>query len=123
MSDRVMTNSHFMAQWLYRLFPRLADKVTVVPLGVNLERFPAIGDPDVLRQRIEHRKTMGLEEKKVLLYVGRVIQQKGLHFLLHALPMIREKHPDTVLVIVGSSRYGRHVETTYAKRFRHRSAH
>jgi glycosyltransferase involved in cell wall biosynthesis/glutathione synthase/RimK-type ligase-like ATP-grasp enzyme len=115
LSDRVMTNSRFMAQWLYRLFPRLADKVTVVPLGVNLERFPPIGDPDVLRHRIEHRKTMGLEENKVLLYVGRVIQQKGLHFLLRALPMIREKHPDTALVIVGSSRYGRHVETPYAK--------
>ncbi|MBN2909456.1 YheC/YheD family protein [Polycladomyces sp. WAk] len=115
LADRVMTNSRFMAQWLYRLFPRMADKVTVVPLGVNLERFPPIGDPDVLRQRIELRKTMGLEEKKVILYVGRVIEQKGLAFLLRALPIIRQKHPDTALVIVGSSRYGRHVETPYAK--------
>ncbi|MDN4593859.1 YheC/YheD family protein [Polycladomyces subterraneus] len=115
LSDRVMTNSNFMAHWLDRLFPRLADKVTVVPLGVNLERFPPIGDPDVLRQRIERRQDMGLENKKVILYVGRVIEQKGLGYLLRALPTIRQKHPDTALVIVGSSRYGRHVETSYAK--------
>jgi glycosyltransferase involved in cell wall biosynthesis len=115
LTDRVMTNSHFMARWLTQQFPRLADKVTVVPLGVNLERFPDIGDPDALHQRIQRRQAMGLEKKKVILYVGRVIEQKGLGFLLHALPVIRQKHPDTALVIVGSSRYGRHVETPYAK--------
>lgn len=115
MSDRVMTNSRFIAQWLAGEFPRLTNKVTVVPLGVNLEQFPTIGDSDVQRQRMQQRQAMGLEKKKVILFVGRVIEQKGLRFLLHALPIIREKHPDTALVIIGSSRYGRHVETPYAK--------
>lgn len=64
-----------------------AEKITVAPMGVNMDRFHA--SPAVQRSRHE------------LLFVGRLVEKKGLRHLLDALPLIIEKHPQTSLSIVG----------------------
>ena len=63
------------------------DKVYVIPMGVDLQhRFiPA-----------ETRNDSGS-----LLFVGRLIETKGLQYLLDALPLILKRHPKVCLRIVG----------------------
>lgn len=63
-------------------------KVSVQPMGVDLtERFtPA---PDVPRSPDE------------ILFVGRLVEKKGLRYLLTALPEIISKHPSAFLTVVG----------------------
>ena len=62
-------------------------KIHVIPMGVDLQtRFV----PSV------RQKTT-----KSLLFVGRVVEKKGLRFLIEALPEILEKHPDAKLRVAG----------------------
>jgi glycosyltransferase involved in cell wall biosynthesis len=65
-----------------------ADKIQVIPMGVDLrETFvPAV------TTRI----------RKQILFVGRLVEKKGLIYLLRAMPEVLNKHPDTRLVITGS---------------------
>jgi glycosyltransferase involved in cell wall biosynthesis len=63
------------------------NKVHVIPMGVDLQnRFVPNG----------RRQTTGK-----LLFVGRLIKNKGITYLIDALPSILEKHPEAVLRIVG----------------------
>ncbi|QVL49805.1 MAG: glycosyltransferase family 4 protein [Thiocapsa sp.] len=65
------------------------EKVAVIPMGVDLrERFT----PDPRTPR----------EQNQLLFVGRLVEKKGVGLLLKALPRILLAFPDTRLTIVGS---------------------
>jgi glycosyltransferase involved in cell wall biosynthesis len=62
--------------------------VRVIPMGVDLEeRF--IPSPNPRRE-------------KSLLFVGRLVEKKGLEYLIRALPRILEKHSEVTLTIVGN---------------------
>ena len=65
-----------------------AHKTTVLPMGVDLTtRF----SPDPTHPRTSHQ----------LLFVGRLVEKKGLVFLLDALPRVISQHPDVELFIAG----------------------
>jgi glycosyltransferase involved in cell wall biosynthesis len=65
-----------------------ADDLQVAPMGVDLQhRFFA--DTTVRRSASE------------LLFVGRLVEKKGLRHLLDAMPMILAKRPDVTLSVVG----------------------
>ena len=61
--------------------------------------------PDsLLRDVASIRATLGFEENKVLLFVGRMVRRKGLaEFLEKAWPRIVETQPGAVLLVVGDS--------------------
>lgn len=64
-------------------YPR--ERVEVIPDGIDLDRFTP-GGPD---------------REPLLLFVGSLIQRKGVHYLLQAMPAIRERCPGVRLAIVG----------------------
>jgi phosphatidylinositol alpha-1,6-mannosyltransferase len=74
------------------------SNIEVLPEGVSLEWCLAPRDPG--RERIIRRKH-GLEGKKVLLTVGRLVPRKGHDMVIRALPAVLEKVPQAVYVIVG----------------------
>ena len=64
-----------------------AAGIHVIPMGVDLQkRFTPAKRPKSGQQ---------------LLYVGRLTEQKGVHVLIDALPLIAESHPGVSLVIAG----------------------
>ena len=59
----------------------------VIPMGVDLEeRFSPCPKP---------------RREQSLLFVGRLVEKKGLEYLIRAMPRILEKHPGVTLTIVG----------------------
>lgn len=65
-----------------------SEFVSVQPMGVDLQtRFTP--DENVVRSRNE------------LLFVGRLVEKKGVRFLVEALPKVLHAHPDVYLNIVG----------------------
>lgn len=66
----------------------LQSKVFVKPMGVDLDaRFTP--DPRVER------------DPNQLLFVGRLVEKKGVRFLLEALPLVIDQHPHVTLTIAG----------------------
>ena len=65
------------------------DKVDVIPMGVDLKGL-FTPDPGVQRKTDE------------LLFVGRLVEVKGLQILLDAMPKVLAKHPGIRLVVAGA---------------------
>lgn len=61
------------------------ERVEVIPDGIDLERFQP-GPP---------------EREPVILFVGSLIERKGVHHLLRALPSVFERFPESRAVIAG----------------------
>jgi glycosyltransferase involved in cell wall biosynthesis len=72
------------------------ERVIVVPLGIDTQRFQPTDSSDL-------RRTLGLEGKRVILYVGFTTPRKGLEYLGEAL---QELDADCRLVIVGKWEVG-----------------
>jgi phosphatidylinositol alpha-1,6-mannosyltransferase len=73
-----------------------ADRVELIPNGVDLSRFtPGEKDPAIMDR-------YGLREKRVLLTVGRLEERKGHATVLRALPRILQSCPDVIYVVVGT---------------------
>ncbi|PZO97091.1 MAG: alpha-(1-2)-phosphatidylinositol mannosyltransferase [Corynebacterium urealyticum] len=84
-----------------RYIGRNVDTLTFVSrYGVDAASFT----PDEqVRQRLRHR--VGVEDKKVIVAVSRVVPRKGQDTLVAAMPQILREVPDAHLVIVGPGDY------------------
>jgi 1,2-diacylglycerol 3-alpha-glucosyltransferase len=69
--------------------------VKVLPNSINLEKFKINATKEDLK------KKMGLKDKKVIVYFGRVSKEKSIDILLDAFQLILKKIDDTRLLIVG----------------------
>lgn len=120
-ADRIMVNSEFLRGEVTRLVPSQADKIVVNHLGVDPDRFKSRWSAEGSRVRNAMRRRYGYRGKKVLLYAGRLLPQKGVHRLLQAFPTIAAAQPSARLVIVGSAFYRLRRQTPYVRKL-HRLA-
>ncbi len=71
------------------------SKIHIFPLGVDTSLFfPSSPDPELV-------SNLGIEDKKVILSIGRLIERKGFDKLIMSMPYILKKFPDAVLLIIG----------------------
>ncbi len=73
-----------------------SEKITVIPNAVDIQHFVYGVEPD---QTL--RVQLGLQNKKVLGFIGSFYAYEGLPLLLEAFPKILEKQTDTRLLLVG----------------------
>ena len=94
-SSEVIVNSNFMKNDLQRIFGLPYDKITVVPNGVNLDNFEDV-DRDY-----DFRRQYAADNEKIILYVGRLVYEKGVQNLIGAMPKILQNYNDAKLVVAG----------------------
>lgn len=66
-----------------------------IPTGIEIDDYQ-YGDPTWLRQTYRIP-----EHHRILLFVGRIGQEKNIEFLIRAFNLVQQKLPDTTLVLVG----------------------
>ncbi|OPA80156.1 hypothetical protein BVG16_05260 [Paenibacillus selenitireducens] len=114
-ADRIIVNSHFLKEYLVQRYAELEKKIYVNHLGVDLSQFASRWEAEELYLREKWLKQHGLTGRKVMMFVGRLKEQKGVHHLLRAMRSILAKEPSAMLVIVGGAYYGSHRKTTYVR--------
>lgn len=94
-SWRVIVCSHYMEQELKRVFQLPADKIRIVPNGVDLDRYQ--------RRNVEHlsRDHYAAPGEKIIFFVGRLVQEKGAQILLDAVPKVLQYYSDVKFIIAG----------------------
>lgn len=85
--------------------PILSSKVQAVQIapGIAIDHFtPGMKSTELI-------DFLNLENKKVIVSVGRLVHRKGQDKLIEAMPRILEQEPETVLLIVGEGPYKDHL--------------
>ncbi|WP_241243167.1 glycosyltransferase family 4 protein [Paenibacillus whitsoniae] len=117
----IIVNSEFLKAYLQKKVPAAAHKIVVNYLGVDTGSFISKWSPEGEAARRMMLRERGFEGRKIILYAGRLIPQKGVHHLLEAMPAIIQREPRALLVIVGSAFYGSRRVTPYVARLKKRA--
>jgi len=75
--------------------------ISVIPTGIDLRKFDKSNYSDESIRKLKEQYNI-LPDEKVMIYVGRVSQEKNLEELVHAMPEYMAKRKDLKFVIVGS---------------------
>jgi glycosyltransferase involved in cell wall biosynthesis len=98
--SRFVFLSHQLRRQYQERWSLRASQIAVIPNGVDLTRFhPA--DQSGERQELRTRHGFRAQDK-VVLFVGGLMERKGVDILLEAWNAVTDRHPDAVLAIVGS---------------------
>lgn len=79
------------------------DKLQVVPNGVDPERLDSRASPEELAA---FRRKWAGEDERIVLFVGRLVREKGAHVLIEALPEVLAAHPEVKVVVAGGGWWG-----------------
>ena len=94
---KVICCSEYMVSHVKWAFGLPDDKLVMVPNGVNPRVYEEVEKLDCQ----PFRRTYALPEEKLILFVGRLVYEKGAHVLINAIPKILDK-VNAKFVIVGS---------------------
>ena len=94
---KVICCSDYMVQHVRWAFGLPPDKLNMIPNGVNAEVYTK-NDKESLAQ---FRSKYALPEEKIVLFVGRLVYEKGVHVLVNAAPKVLEK-TNAKFIIVGN---------------------
>ena len=94
-SSEVIVNSKFMKNDLQRLFGLPYEKINVVSNGINTTVYNG------LERDYTFRRQYAMDNEKIILFMGRLVYEKGVQHLISAMPKILEGYHDAKLVIAG----------------------
>ena len=94
-ATEVIVNSNYMKNEIQRLFGLPFDKINVIPNGINLSNFTGI------ERDYDFRRQYAMDNEKIILYVGRLVYEKGVQHLIAAMPKILSNYNDAKLIIAG----------------------
>jgi len=100
-AKRIITASKTIKQEIISFYGIAEEKISIVGDGVDLKKF--IKSKDVLKKAEKLRNKLKLNNKKVLLFAGRLVPQKGIIYLIKALTEITKKFPELILLIAGKN--------------------
>lgn len=105
-ADSIVVPADAERENLIRHYDARPEKVTVIPCGVNMDRFKPM-EKNKARQQLKIDVASG-----VVLFVGRFAPVKGLDMLLNAVAELVPRYPPLKLVVVGGD--GPYADTTAA---------
>lgn len=95
---KLIVCSDYMKEEIKRLFQLPEDKVKIINNGVEPDNFNTEVE-DEFREKYAH------PDEKIIFYVGRLVREKGIQYLIRALSIILHDQPQIKLVIAGKGPY------------------
>jgi glycosyltransferase involved in cell wall biosynthesis len=92
------------------------NKTVVIPDGI-CDEFRMDEGKQELRERLSKELGRSLNDKKVLLSVGRLVERKGFHWLVESvIPKLLEREGDVLYLIAGDGTFRQRIETVIRQR-------
>lgn len=88
--DMCTVNSSATETEVLKRFPEFKNKIVKIPMGVDLEKF-----------RKKNNVLKKYKEENIILFVGRLSKQKGVEYLISAMPDVLKKIKNARLLIIG----------------------
>ncbi|MBY0149081.1 glycosyltransferase family 4 protein [Neobacillus niacini] len=101
-ANAIVVNSHFLKNYVLSKTNLDSSKIVVNHLGVNNDQFKPKWQLDSPAPLEFMKEKLGVSRNKILLYVGRLVEIKGVHHILEAMPEIIKADPSIKLIIAGS---------------------
>ena len=99
----ISPSTHYIQE--SRFLKKYSHKVVCIPNGVNIEDFT------VNSSKEECRNILGLpQDHQIMVFMGFLAPHKGPEFLIKALSSIIRKHPDVLLVLMGTGIQGKELK-------------
>jgi len=92
---KVICCSRYMRQELQRIFQLPDDKISVIVNGVDPRQFRDG------RNSLTVRNRFAAPQEKIVFFVGRLVQEKGVHLLLDAAPRVLSAAPRVRFIVAG----------------------
>ncbi|OQY45325.1 MAG: hypothetical protein B6242_10695 [Anaerolineaceae bacterium 4572_78] len=105
-SDKIIVCSQFMLREVSDLFGVPAEKMVVIPNGINLPSH-SYSQEEVAEFREEHLSA----QAPLIFSIGRLVFEKGYHVLIGAMPQVLEEFPQAKLIIAGKGPEFNHLNT------------
>jgi glycosyltransferase involved in cell wall biosynthesis len=104
-ASKVITTSGPMKHEVCGHFKLPWEKVEIIPNAVDPSKYHGSIDREAVRNRY------GVQpHEKLILSVGRLVPQKGIEYLIQAVPNVAWRHPEAKFVIVGEGWYRDHLQ-------------
>ncbi len=94
LSDRLVVMTQRGKEFLQTIYGVPESKIDVIPHGIPDVPFV---DPNFYKDRF------GVEGKTVLLTFGLLSRNKGIEYVIEALPAVLERHPEVVYIVLGAT--------------------
>jgi glycogen synthase len=98
-SSRLIVLSDAFGQILHSRYGIPQDRIRVVPGCVNVAQF----DLDITKREARRRLQLP-QDRPLVLAVRRLVKRMGLEDLIDAIKVVKERHPDVLLLIAGKGR-------------------
>lgn len=94
-SQKIIVNSDFMKREASRIFNTKLEKIDVIPNGIDLDKFNGY------KKDLNFRRNYASDDEKIILTIGRMVNEKGIQHLICAMPKILNQYNNAKLVIAG----------------------
>ncbi|MEH7179230.1 glycosyltransferase family 4 protein [Neobacillus vireti] len=102
-ADAIVVNSHYLKNHMVTENLCASSKIIVNHLGVDVDQFQPKWHQEPKARVTQLKAKWGVTDRKILLYVGRLVEIKGVHHILEAMPTLIKVDPSIILFIAGSS--------------------
>ncbi len=113
-SDKVISAGNYQVREMLEVYKLPEEKVIPISNGVDTSFYKP--DP---KAGNKIKEKYGIEDKKIVLFVGRLVRKKGLQYLIDSALLILREVPDTVFLVVGGTDKFAQYELELRKRIRH----
>lgn len=93
-AQEVISVGKMLKKEIRGMFEVPESKIEYIPNGIDLESFDH-------HQLTAKREDYAGDWEKLILFVGRLVKQKGVSYLMQAMPSILKDHPDSKFVFAG----------------------
>jgi glycosyltransferase involved in cell wall biosynthesis len=105
----IVTVSKYSSRKIVQFYDVDKTKIRIVPNGVDSQKFRPTEDCEKVK------RSLGIDKKQCVLFVGRLIPRKGLPFLIEAAKRIVKERSETAFIIVGNGPLRNHLRSYLEK--------